>query len=198
MQTNCPAVKYIQWEWEEKKECLSVFCECSCQTHELGGGSIPRNTAWALLRLHLAWCNCLKLTTGSGARLPQTVINSVSRGKWYQLQIDSITSCIQPYGSYGQAVVSIWSGTACAWQEVPLKNMPNIRNCPVSYAPKWMTSCVIDELHLKHLEKQNLCFIILFHLFPKLLSHLSSWVETGRQWVTCIEVAQRKYEGRPQ
>lgn len=63
-------------------------------------GNIPRNTAWALLRLHMAWYNCLKPTTGSRACQPQTDINSASRQKWYQLRRDRDASHICSSKSY--------------------------------------------------------------------------------------------------
>ena len=88
---------------------------CAPAVRQLGHGSIPRNTAWALLRLHLAWYNCLKPTTGSGACPPQTDINSASRQNWYQLQFDSNTSRIKSSTSYRHAALSICSDKLCGF-----------------------------------------------------------------------------------
>lgn len=88
----------------------------SCQPSH---GSIPRNTACAFLRLHLAWYNCLKPTAGSGARLPQTDINPTSSPNWYQLQLDSGTFSVWSCTSYRQTASSIWSDTVrCGSQKL--------------------------------------------------------------------------------
>lgn len=119
-----------------------------------GHGSIPRNTAWAFLRLHLAWYNCLKPTTGSGACLPQTDINPASSPNWYQLQFDSSTSRVRSRSCYRQKTSNIWSDTVkCARTDTTSRHtrLPtdlcfrsSAHGCGSKYRhvfPGWLMSC---------------------------------------------------------